>query len=357
MKPRIRYLTTRPGPHRRPRYFWQPSTALRGAGWRLVRLPDDLAAAIAAAEQLNQQVDAWRQGAAGPRNVKPAKRQAKALAAGSVAALRRDYEGSRFWAHLAPATQSSYRRHLDAIEAWAGDAPAGAITPPLVEKFYQQQRGARGDAAAAAAVRVLRVLLQAGVRLGYVAHNAAARPGLEVTKQRTSRLWSDADVAAMVAAADRLGWRSLGTAVLLNDWLGQRLQDVLALPRWDVADGWLAFRQGKRGRDVALPLGLVPHLVARLHQESERPGAVAHASHLLVNDRTGQPWKVDAFKHAFMDVRAAAAEDRPEVAGLWFMELRHTAVTRLHEAGLDALTIAGLTGHAPVDLHPQLVGT
>ena len=32
---------------------------------------------------------------------------------------------------------------------------------------------------------------------------------------------------------------------------------------------------------------------------------------------------------------------------LWFMELRHTAVTRLHEAGVDFLGIAGITGHTP----------
>jgi len=29
------------------------------------------------------------------------------------------------------------------------------------------------------------------------------------------------------------------------------------------------------------------------------------------------------------------------------MELRHTAVTRLHEAGVDALGISRITGHAP----------
>ena len=36
----------------------------------------------------------------------------------------------------------------------------------------------------------------------------------------------------------------------------------------------------------------------------------------------------------------------PACAGLWFMELRHTAVTVLHEAGVDVLGIASITGHA-----------
>jgi integrase len=37
----------------------------------------------------------------------------------------------------------------------------------------------------------------------------------------------------------------------------------------------------------------------------------------------------------------------PSCAELRFMELRHTAVTRLHDAGVDALGIARITGHSP----------
>ena len=42
---------------------------------------------------------------------------------------------------------------------------------------------------------------------------------------------------------------------------------------------------------------------------------------------------------------AAAAKEMPECDGLWFMELRHSAVTVLHEAGVDPIGIAGMTGH------------
>jgi len=37
----------------------------------------------------------------------------------------------------------------------------------------------------------------------------------------------------------------------------------------------------------------------------------------------------------------------PGCAGLLFMELRHTAVTRLFDAGVDALGISRIAGHAP----------
>jgi integrase len=359
---RIRYLTERPGP-RGARYFWQPSTALRARGWQLTRLPDDFAQAVAAAEQLNARVDAWRAGTGeGPNGERPGRAPGEAAAEraapGSVDALIAAYKASRFWLVLAPKTQRVYAWCLEKISAWAGDAPASAITPALVEKFYQRlQVSGEGErketpAKAAAVIRVLRLLLEAGRRLEvrpgvpYVTGNAAARPGLTVRRQRQPRLWSAEDIAAMVAAADQLGWRSVGTAILLNSWIGQRLGDVLALPRWDVMGGALVFKQSKTGRTVSLPVHLVPALVERLAGEAQRPGAVQSPSHALVHEHTGKPWRPDTFGHVFAEVRAEAAKVRPSCADLWFMELRHTAVTRLHEAGVDALGIASITGHS-----------
>lgn len=107
----------------------------------------------------------------------------------------------------------------------------------------------------------------------------------------------------MAACADALGWRSVGTAILLNEWIGQREGDVLALPRPDASDGTLAFRQGKRHRRVALPVHLVGHLVARLRAEGAHPGAVLHPARLLLRDDTGRPWHDEARgadEHAFL---------------------------------------------------------
>lgn len=374
---RIRYLTERPGPTG-PRYFWQPAAALRAQGWKLTRLPDSFAAAVAMAEDLNARLDAWRAGTGeGPGGAAPVAAGTKGggstaprATPGSVDALIVAYKASRFWHGLAPKTQQGYLWCLAAISKWSGDAPASAITAPLVQRFYESlmTSGTRSaehratPAKAAAVIRVLRLLLEAGrkleVRTGqpFVTLNPATRPGLEVVRRREPRLWSAEDVAAMVAAADRLGWRSIGSAILLNSWIGQRQSDVLTLPRWDVAGGELAFRQGKTRRNVALPVHLVPALVERLQGEAARPGAVLSPTHAFVHEGTGKPWQPDTFRHVFAEVRAEAVapsakaiaegvKPRPECAGLWFMELRHSAVTRLHEAGVDALGIAGITGH------------
>jgi integrase len=358
----------------RERYYWQPAKALRLQGWRNQTLPQDRAAALAKAESLNLEVDAWRRGEVAPNAPAAAVRRARRVMVGSMDALIQDYKTSRFWLALAARTRREYSWALDIIAKWAGDMPARAITPPAVQAFYAaQMKRVEGEgkarrvietpARAAAAVRVLRLLLTVGERLGYLppGSNPAAKPGLVMRRQRDPVLWSREAVVHMAAVADRLGWRSIGTAILLNEWLGQREADILALPPWREEGGAIVLRQGKTGRRVVLPVHLVPHLVERLKSESARPDAVRGLAQMLVHDRTGRGWNEHTFRHCFAAIREAAAKGLPEdrKAGLCvlsampgclelrFAELRHTAATRLHEAGVDEQGIATITGHTP----------
>jgi len=362
---RIRHLITR-GAGPLPRFYWQPTAALRAAGFIPQRLPDDAAAAAARAEELNRDVDAWRHGGI-PADAPPAvhrRAAAERRVRGTVGALIQEYQASRFWTALAPSTRREYQWALDLIDAWAGDVLARAITSKAVEAFYQANRQrVEGSGRArrvvltpakgAAAVRVLRLLLAHGERWDYLPKggNPATRPGISAPRQREPVLWSPAQVAHMAAAADHMGWRSIGTAIVLNEWLGQREADVLGLPLWQVEQGALVLRQGKTGRCVSLPVQLVPHLVARLQGEAARPGGVQGLGLLLVNERTGKRWNEHTFRHEFQAVRNLAVAGWVGVAGdascaaLRFMELRHSAVTRLHEARVDVLGIAAITGH------------
>lgn len=334
----------------------------------------DRAQALAKAEALNLEVDAWRRGEVAPNAPAAAAKRGRRAAAGSVEALIQDYKTSRFWLALADRTRREYGWALDLIQDWAGDMPARAITAPAVQAFYAGQlrrvegsgkgrRVVETPARAAAVVRVLRLLLGVGERLGYLApgSNPARKPGLIVRRQREPVLWSREAVAHMAAVADRLGWRSIGTAILLNEWLGQREADILALPPWKEEGGAIVLRQGKTGRRVVLPVHLVPHLVARLKGEAARPDAVQGLAHLLVHDNTGQAWNEHTFRHTFAAIRDVAAKGLPEdpkngfgpvapmpaCAALRFAELRHTAATRLHEAWVDEQGIATITGHTP----------
>lgn len=125
----------------------------------------------------------------------------------------------------------------------------------------------------------------------------------------------------------------------------------------------------------------LPALAERLEAElaRQREAKIA-ASTIIASEETKQPYKADNFRHLFAEIRdtataALAADDavlnamleaeracveaiRQAAGGadlralaellpkLWFMHLRHTAVTRLAESGATVPEIAAITGHS-----------
>jgi hypothetical protein len=371
---RVRYLIRRDGPEGRlPRYFWQPSRGLREAGFRPRRVPDtwrDLvdpehieAAAIAAAQKLNAELDRWRQGrmeAGAAQAPKPTP-----VAERTVAALIADYKAGRHYRALAPKTRYEYSNMLRIIEGWCGAEPLRAMNKARLVRLYEDLYP-RTPAQANAVMRVARLLFAHATRQGWRHDNPAEKLGL-IGLEKTGRIWPREAVTAFVAAADRMDRHSIGTAVLLNEWLGQREADLLALPRNLLDPRGLVIHQRKTRARVALPIASVPPLVARIEAELARQAERGCSGlSLLLCETTGKPWGADHFRHEFAAIRTALAAETPRFAvdyvprnadpaaadaftmptrDLWFMHLRHTAVVRLAEAGATIAEIAAITGH------------
>jgi integrase len=314
------------------------------------------ATAMREAEAINAEVRAWR--------AEPAQAAPAIAAAGSVNDLIARYKASRFYLPKRASTRRGYDKNLAVVSRWAGDFPVRAIAPPVIERFYTALLE-RAPGRANHIIGMVRILLEFARHQGDVAANAASRPRL-IGRPKTGRVWSPEAVAAFVSAADRLGLYSIGTAVILDSWLGQREGDVLALTRPQYRGGVLHVQQSKTGERVALPLGMVPELAARLEAELARQAirkVTALDAPLIVSEATGRPYKGEHFSHAFARVRenaATAARDAGnealavELAQVKFMHLRHTAVTRLAEAGASIPQIVAITGHTIGSVHAIL---
>jgi len=369
---KVRYLTMQPGADGQlPRYFWQPSSAMRALGWRPQRVPLNWAehtdpaqlqaAAVARVQELNAELDASRIGqalaATRPAPVNPSR---------TLGDLIKLYRMSKKWTSLAPATHRGYLQCLKRIEAWGEDVPVRAIGAKQVQVLKNSMDAT--PTFANAVVRVLRLVLEHGRREGWIAVNPAQRPDLNGTAP-SGIIWPREAVAAFVQAADAMGRHSIGTAVMLNEWAGQREGDILRITRKAFrSNGDLLVRQTKTGAGVRLPLDMVPALAARLAEElarlDKRPSIPLH---LIINETTGSPYKKDAFRHIFAAIRAKAADSAPsfetdnllpgrdsaaanaftiQMTDLTFMRLRHTAVTRLGEVGCNTGQISAITGHS-----------
>ena len=358
---KIRYFTARPGAAG-PRYFWQPAAALRVHGWRLQRLSDDKREAVAKAMALNAELDAWRSGTL-PLPLPGVAAPLPVVEPQTLAHVIRVYKADRIFTELRPRTKRSYQQNMRFLEDWGGDKRVAAVTHKVVESLYVSLRQ-RTPAKAAAVITMLRILLGVALREGWVTANAASGANIKGAKP-SGRIWPREAVRLFVAAADAAGWHSIGTAVMINHWAGQRECDVLELPRTNVAGSRLRVTQSKTGARVDIPDN--PAVRARIDAELARQEARAAAARekgatllpsatLLLCETTGLPWTEHYFRHVFADIRTALAADHPtiahadgtivETAKLLMMHLRHTAITELAIAGATPLQIAGITGHS-----------
>lgn len=320
--PRIRYLRTRRVAGR-TLHYWLPSTQLRALGWAPQRLGDDSAAAAVEAEAINARLDEWSR-SKGPEAVRLAARR------GTIAWLIAEYRGSDFWRELAQRTRRDYERHLDAIAAWCGDLPIGALSARVIYAYRQKLATLNTPRQSNYRLQVLRLLLQHGVRCGELEHNPAAK-FRSFHLERREQVWSDEEIDRFLHVADT----PIRLAMQLAVWTGQRQGDVLRM-QWAWIDGdWLELRQGKTKKRLSIPIAKP---LAEILKAAPRRGLV------IVASSTGRPYREDHFRHRWLDTAKRAG-----IAGKTFLDVRRTAVCRLAEAGCTVPEIAAITGHSVED--------
>lgn len=357
---KVRHFVEKPGA-KGSRYFWQPAKALRDLGWRPERLPDDRAQAIARAEELNAQLDAWRNGTVpAPENaqVANASMPPSGPKPGTLDDVVRLYRISRHYPKH-PKTRRGYEQNIAVLQGWAGDAPVGAISPKRIENLYTGLH-AKTPAKANAVITMLRMLLKHAIREEIIKSHPAleADPGLNAAAP-SGKLWPVDAISLFVETADRMGWHSVGTAVVINHWIGQRQGDILAMQRIAYRGGVFFVDQNKTNARVAVPHSpwVERRVDTELKRQKDRKIEGTPTAPLLLCESTGQAWKEDYFRHVFADIREAAALEwstfflddgsSVDMRDLQFMHLRHTAVTELAIIGCTTLQIAGITGHTP----------
>lgn len=390
----IPYLTTRPGRHGTTRHYWQPSAALKKAGWQMVNLGTDQAAAIKAAQKLNDQVAAWKAGGEATRKgVKAAAATVcKFQPRGTLGELITAYRRERL-PLLGDSTQATYGYSLDILDQWAGDAPITTLSRKRVQVLKTElgkpakKGGPDRLTRAATTMRVARTLFKWGQDNDMVGENPFAQAGVETPAPR-HHVWSPEARAAFMAAAGQTVTAnsvtyppddSLALGMVLGFAIGQREGDILRLQHsqfvdvpphkirdrevWDhisslSPDGTvkgIRIRQGKTQRWIEVPV--VGEVRAAVEAAIARARA-ASCTTILIDERTNRPWEGQSgaarFQRRFAEIRdraiatATKAGDQAladELGDLQFRDLRRTAVVFLGELDLADHEISAITGH------------
>lgn len=368
-------------------WHWQPSKALRDAGWTARALGPSESAAIDAARARNAEVEAWKAGGARPAQVH--KRTATGTLGAGIARYRREVlRGTKPNGQpiLAASTAKTYATALARLEAWAGVHPVAFVTRPRVKALktaMMQPATGIGHHAAHQTLKMGRALWRFLCDEGLAEANPFEKFGLAAPDPR-SVVWSPPAREAMILAACDANRPSVALAIMLGFAIGQREADLLALTpakyvaipehkmqpedyellaRLAPATGPFAgrpsgirIRQNKTGAWIEVPV--VGAVRALLEHTIDRARSAGLIGVILDDTRGPQLYAGEAgqtrFQRDVAEIRewavAAAtsegeAELAAELATLHFADLRRTCVVYLGELGMDAHLIAAVTGH------------
>jgi len=145
---------------------------------------------------------------------------------------------------------------------------------------------------------------------------------------RSHITWTDSEIARFLAQAPA----HVGQVAALALLTGLRRGDLLALQWSQVKEHHIEVWTQKSGKRTLVEIPLYDELRSFLFRSNRREG------HVLVNSR-GQPWTGDGFGTAWRKARLASG-----IEGKTFHDLRGTAATKLHEAGMVLDDIVLLMG-------------
>lgn len=133
------------------------------------------------------------------------------------------------------------------------------------------------------------------------------------------------EIVALINANDALGRPSVGDAIMLGLFTGQRQNDRLAIADGGTLDGRRVFRQSKTG--MVVHIKEAPRLAQRMAEaKARRLKLGAKSDAIVIDESTGQEYPSNAYRHRFADGRAVA------IHGWRLDETREQAIRRGEQA-------------------------
>lgn len=171
---------------------------------------------------------------------------------GTVAALVASYYKTGDFTGLADSTKATYRGIIERLRVEHGDKRVAHMHKGHVKGIIDKR--AETPAAAANMLRMIHLLMQHAIDLGWRGDDLTK--GVRKPKRKSGGFvtWEEEHIAAFVAH-HKPGTRAhLALTLLL--YTGQRCSDVVRMGRQHIRSGVISITQQKTGQDVHIPLHL-----------------------------------------------------------------------------------------------------
>jgi integrase len=233
--------------------------------------------------------------------------------------------------------------HLENLKSFFKGETLQSIGPEMIERYKAKRRTEVSPASVNRGLSCLRTMFNKAVEWGR----------LETSPLRTIKKLKEPQGRERILSAEEAR-RLLDCAsdairpvlvVALNT--GMRRSEILSL-KWsnvDLTRGYIFIEDSKSGKSRKIPMNAaVMEAFLRLPHEAE---------FVFLNSGTGE--HVKDIKTAFHAACRRAKKDPndeedPGIVGLRFHDLRHTAASKMIEAGVDLVTVSKILGHASITM-------
>jgi integrase len=267
----------------------------------------------------------------------------------------------RIKGEVSRATVAAYKGATTKFLAWLGaeaDAEIHRVSKQHIRRFRDKVAGELHPNTANQIVRNLRVFFNAAKADGYV--DSVPCDGLKSLKkptERTRRGFTVEELRVVIKEAKGTEWASM---VIFGLYTGQRLGDLARL-KWtsiDLEEGVVRLTTGKTGTVVIVPMckPLEDHVLSL--PAGDKPDAYVHPElGALAEFSNGGPHLSRQFGDLLarcgfreLNTNHAKIEGRTSklraVKALSFHSLRHSAVSMMKNAGIPAVVVQDIVGHA-----------
>lgn len=247
---------------------------------------------------------------------------------GRMRGLVARYRDSRAFTKLAASTRKEWARRLDKIVDHFGELRIAQFDRPekirpFIRSWLRQWEDRPREALYAK--QVLSRVLSFAIENDLLTSNACEGIKIEYAARRADIIWTEDDLAALKAVAPPEVWWIVSVAACT----GLRAGDLKRLAWSHIGETTIEIPTDKsRGLRAAF----VP-----LHDDLRKALAeIPRRSPIVLTNTQGRPWRAGVNGSSFLDARDAAVGDKD----LHFHDLRGTAATRFHRAGISNRDIA-----------------
>lgn len=242
------------------------------------------------------------------------------------------YRASPAYTGLADTTRKIWARWLDRIVEHFGDLRVAQFDRadkirPLIRRW--RDKWADKPRSADYAIQVLSRVLSHAVDLDKISANPCEGIKSLYSNDRAAIIWTDEDLEALKAVASPEVWH----AVNLAAHTGLRAGDLKRLAWSHIGPDAIAIPTSKSRGGITAFVPLYDGLRSAL-------AAIPKRSTVVLTNEKGHPWSDGVNGTSFRNAREKALPGRD----LHFHDLRGTAATRFHQAGLTSREIAEVMG-------------